>query len=239
MRTALKMGLATLAFAAVHSALASTTAKRRAARVAGERQAHAGYRLFFVGQALLTSGLLAAYGSKLPKHTLYRIDGVGAGLLRACQCVALFELWRAAHHVGVARLAGLENWRAWRERRPVPAGPYAQGPEIGPDGQLLIGAAFLWTRHPLNFLGIPIFWLTPHMTTRRLAFNLVSSVYFVLGSLHEEKRLKAGYGIRYRAYCNGPVSFFWPGKTIKRAVQPTISPISSVKAEAGMTARMP
>jgi hypothetical protein len=70
------MALATVAFALIHSALASRAAKRAAAAVAGERRAHAAYRLFYVGQSLLTFSLLLAYGRRLPAQTLYRRSGV-------------------------------------------------------------------------------------------------------------------------------------------------------------------
>lgn len=210
MRAAAGMGLATIAFAVLHSALATRTAKSVAARLVGEKRRDAGYRLFFVGQSLLTFSLLVAYGAGLPQRTLYRIRGPGALLLRAGQAAGVLHLLAAARQAGVARLAGLENLQAWRDGRQIPPGPVAQGPEMEPNGRLGIRGPFLWSRHPLNFSGIPIFWLTPHMTTRRLAFSLVSTLYFVLGSRHEEVRLKEAYREDYLAYCNGPVPFFWP-----------------------------
>ena len=48
------------------------------------------------------------------------------------------------------------------------------------------------------------------MTTRWLAFNLVSSVHFVMASLHEEARLEAAAGKRYRHYRRRGVPFVWP-----------------------------
>jgi methanethiol S-methyltransferase len=30
-------------------------------------------------------------------------------------------------------------------------------------------------RHPLNFHAVPLFWLTPHLTTRRFAFNVAAT----------------------------------------------------------------
>src|ERR1700712_2374479 len=49
MKTAGKMVCATVAFALLHSALASRAAKQAAAGIAGERRAHAGYRRFLLG----------------------------------------------------------------------------------------------------------------------------------------------------------------------------------------------
>ena len=75
MKTAGKMACATVAFALLHSALASRAAKQAAAAIAGERRTHAGYRLFYVGQSFLSFLALLAYGSRLPNRTLYRVDG--------------------------------------------------------------------------------------------------------------------------------------------------------------------
>ena len=92
MHTAWKIGLATAAFAVVHSALASDRAKRFAASAIGERRRDAGYRLFYVGQSVLTFGLLVAYGARLPSRTLYRVRGPAALALRAGQAAGLLHL---------------------------------------------------------------------------------------------------------------------------------------------------
>ncbi|MBV0882047.1 hypothetical protein KTQ42_22470 [Noviherbaspirillum sp. L7-7A] len=210
MKSTTKMALATTAFALVHSALASRAAKRHAARLLGQRRADAFYRLFFVGQSVLGFAGLIAYGARLPRRTLYQVSGPAVVLLRAGQAGGLAYLYAAARQPGVAYLAGIHNLQAWRYGLAMPAGPYAQGPERGPDGRLTVAGPYRWSRHPLNFCGIPIFWLTPHMTTRRLAFNLVSTAYFMLGSLHEEARLAAAYGAPYRRYQRSGVPFFWP-----------------------------
>ncbi|WP_334188991.1 methyltransferase family protein [Noviherbaspirillum sp.] len=210
MRPAAKIGLATVAFALLHSALASDRCKRLAGALVGERRRDAGYRMFYVCQSVATFGLLIAYGARLPARTLYRLHGPVALAMRAGQAAGLAHIVVAARQVGISRLAGLDNLRAGLRGDAMPAGPVAQGPERGADGRLTITGPFLWSRHPLNFSGIPIFWLTPHMTTRRLTFNLLSTAYFVLGSMHEEARLKAAYGGDYRDYTGSATPFFWP-----------------------------
>ncbi|WP_119153408.1 methyltransferase family protein [Caldimonas tepidiphila] len=234
MRTALKIVLATAAFAAVHSALASHAAKRAAANVLGERRQRALYRPFFVAQALLTTAALARYGSRLPKRTIYRLHGPAAWLCRAGQAAALLQVWAGAREVGVMRLTGLDGLAAWRRGGEPPEPPAAQGPELDPaSGRLTDGGPFRLSRHPLNFAGVPLFWLTPHLTTRRLAFNLASTVYFLAGSAHEAARLRAAYGTRYRAYEAGGVPFFFPRL---RVAQPDRPPLPPARSAAGLTA---
>lgn len=210
MRTAARICLATIAFAAVHSALASRSAKRLAARWLGDDRRDATYRVFFVMQSLAGFGALLAYGARLPTTTLYRIEGPGALLLRFGQAAGAAYLLIGLKEAGVAQWSGYANLQAWRRGLPMPPGPAAQGPELKQDGRLGIGGPYLHSRHPLNFAGIPIFWLTPHMTERRLAFNVVSTLYFLLGSKHEEIRLQDAYGDLYRQYVDRQVPFFVP-----------------------------
>jgi hypothetical protein len=229
MHTAVRMGLATLAFAALHSALASRRAKQIAATVVGEEKRDAAYRAFFIAQSLASASALVAYGALLPEQTIYRLTGAQAFLLRLGQAAGVFHLLAGLREAGFLQWTGIKNIQAWKSGKPIPPGPAAQGPEMGENGRLRVGPLFSRSRHPLNFSGIPILWLTPHLTTRRLAFNMVSTLYFLVGSLHEANRLKAEYGSLYRRYTDGPVPFFWPRIRTQAgtAVQPSDSPRQS------------
>jgi protein-S-isoprenylcysteine O-methyltransferase Ste14 len=220
MRTFAKIVLATAGFALVHSALATRSVKSAAGGLVGERRRDGAYRVFYVGQSLISFAALLAYAAHLPKRTLYRVNGPAALLMRMGQLAGVLHLLVGLRQIGFLRWAGIDNLRALQAGRPIPPGPVAQGPEIMESGRLSADGIFRWSRHPLNFSGIPIFWLTPHMTSRRLGFNLVSTVYFVLGSLHEEARLRRSYGNVYRAYCESPVPFFRPsGRAIKTSIR--------------------
>ena len=48
------------------------------------------------------------------------------------------------------------------------------------------------------------------MTTSLLAFNTAATIYLVIGSLHEEARLKEAFGEQYDAYLNTGVAFYVP-----------------------------
>jgi protein-S-isoprenylcysteine O-methyltransferase Ste14 len=210
MSGAIKMGLATAAFAVVHSVLASQRAKKSAARWLGKGESDAFYRLFYIVQSLVTFGLLLWYGVSLPGRVLYEVRGPLVLLLRAGQALGLAHALYAAYHGGIARLLGLTQLSAWRRGGPIPSGPVAQGPERNSSSRLNIGGPYYWSRHPLNFSPLPVFWLTPRMTTQRLVFNVVATLYLVLGSLHEEKRLRAAYGEAYAAYQQSGIPFYWP-----------------------------
>lgn len=211
MQTITKTAIATLAFAAIHSLLATRKAKHIAAGLIGPERSKATYRVFYVGQGLLSFAALIVYCSRLPVHTVYRVNGPGALLLRAGQAAGLAHLLFGLRQVGLTRWAGVDRLQAWRQGMAIPVAPVAQGPELADDGRLTTDGPYRWSRHPLNFSGVPLFWLTPHITTRRLAFNVVSTAYLMLGSLHEEARLRAAYGDAYERYMKSQVPFFWPG----------------------------
>jgi hypothetical protein len=211
MSSPLRIVAATALFALVHSALASRTVKTGVARRVGQRRVDAFYRPFYVAQSIVTSGALLAYGSTLPRRTVYRLRGPAAWLVRGGQLVAVLELARGIRTVGLARLVGADNLPALLRGDPVPPAPVTQGPERDPRTEgLRFGGPFRRSRHPLNFWAVPLFWCTPHLTTRRLAFNLAATAYLALGSRHEEARLVAAYGEDYLRYAVSGPAFFVP-----------------------------
>lgn len=87
---------------------------------------------------------------------------------------------------------------------------------------------FAWSRHPLNFVPVLIFWLSPKMTTNLAAFSLASTAYLVIGSIHEEARLQEVWGERYEEYRRSGVPFYWPcpahhpGETLRALSVPAV-----------------
>lgn len=206
----LKIAAATAVFGAVHSALASRRAKQSAARMFGERNRNGLYRVFFIGQSLVTFGMLMDFIRRQPGREIYRIEGPIKGLVYAADAAALLHATSAAKQVGIRRILGVESFLAWLGDGPVPVEPEAQGPALDEEGQERAIGPFAWSRHPLNFSPMVIFWLWPKMTTNMLAFNAVATVYLVFGSLHEEARLKEAFGEDYEAYRNSGVPFYVP-----------------------------
>src|SRR3954452_21040585 len=107
-RSMVKVAAATAAYGLVHSALASRSAKRAAARTFGERNRNGLYRVFYVGQSLVTCGGLAAYIRRQRSRELYRVGGPLAALMHAAQAAAAVYATAAARQVGIRRILGVE-----------------------------------------------------------------------------------------------------------------------------------
>ncbi len=189
---------ATILFAVVHSALASRRAKAFASRQLSERSRNALYRPFYLLQSAITVALLIAYLRSLPSRTLYQLQGPAVWPLRLGQFSALLWATGAAYHVGLTEILGLRGLLQWtRGDGFIPPEPEAQGPALGVQGAMRVRGPFRLSRHPLNLAPLPVLWLNPRMTTNLLAFNLLATVYLVLGSRHEEHRLRQAYGNPY------------------------------------------
>ena len=63
-----------------------------------------------------------------------------------------------------------------------------------------LGGPYLWVRHPLYFFSLVLIWTAPVISSDRLLFNALWTIWIVLGSYLEEKDLVAEFGERYRNY---------------------------------------
>jgi hypothetical protein len=121
--------------------------------------------------------------------------------------LACAELVRGLSAIGWSGFAGLPGVSAYiRGEDDVPMEPEGQGPSLRGDSVHIRGP-FRYSRHPLNALTIVLLWLNPRMTTTVLALNISSTVYLVLGSFHEEVRLRIRYGEAYERYVRSHVNF--------------------------------
>lgn len=59
---------------------------------------------------------------------------------------------------------------------------------------------YRWVRHPLYLFSLLMIWSHPHLTTDRLVFNVLWTVWVVIGTILEERDLVAHFGAAYREY---------------------------------------
>lgn len=65
---------------------------------------------------------------------------------------------------------------------------------------LKIRGPYRWVRHPLYLFMIVLFWSIPILTTDRVLFNVLWTIWVVVGTILEERDLVDDFGDAYRDY---------------------------------------
>lgn len=179
-----------VAFAVVHSLVAGSGLKRWLAGHLGERLVHGWYRLaynVFAGITLLPVLVLVAL---LPDRTLYSVGLPWSLLMVAVQLGGIAGLGVSLLMTDIGQFTGISQALAYLAGSPLPL----------PEPPLQAKGPYALVRHPLYTFSLLAIWPLPLMTVNVLAFNVAATVYFVAGSLVEERRLGRLYGEAYHAY---------------------------------------
>lgn len=171
--------LAWLSFGIGHSLLAGARRNRGVLAVTGRfhRIAYNLIALVHLGVVLAFGRWLAAgsAGFALPAWLLWMGDAMVVGGL--VLGLAALRSYRGAPFVGLAQLRG----------------------ESDDDEPLALGGLHRWMRHPLYSASFLILWGLAR-SPLGLATAIWASLYLVIGSRIEERRLIARYGEAYRTY---------------------------------------
>ena len=187
-------------WALVHSALASKQAKDLARRLAGPRYRDGLYRLAYNAQSVALLAWAARWFLRLPDHDLYTVRVPWYWLFRGAQAASLGVLLSGVRVIGVLDFAGITRLQGFLGGLDPGPEPEAQGPPINSANEVVKAGAFRFTRHPGNLGALGFFLFLPRMTANRAVLTALVAVYVVLGSLHEEYRLRAAYGAAYERY---------------------------------------
>jgi methanethiol S-methyltransferase len=172
------------AWSVFHSWLAAFSTKNLAERIFG-KSIHRYYRLLFIGVAVLTLLPILGMAALFPSRIIWTIPVPWLYLTLTLQALALLGLIVTVLQVDTLAFIGLSQ---------------LHHPDAEHKGELVTRGFYRWVRHPLYFFSLVLFWLLPLMTNVSLAFVIAASLYFVIGTLPEEKKLVEIYGQSYRQY---------------------------------------
>ncbi|MDP2215862.1 MAG: isoprenylcysteine carboxylmethyltransferase family protein [Methanolobus sp.] len=175
--------LCLLAFAAIHSIVASLRFKRFLRRRLGPR-VDTLYMPAFSIMAVLTILPLAYVLYKNPGPFLYIIPSPWRWLMVGGQLAAAI----------MAPMAFRDAPHRFRVSSQLSKSGTAEA------GRLDIRGVYRWVRDPFLLSGLVIMWLTPFMTANLLIIYILTTIYLYLGSRHWESRLVAQFGDEYREY---------------------------------------
>lgn len=181
---------AMLLFGVFHSLTAALVLKAGVAALVGERLYLGLYRLFYNLLSVITLLPVAWLLLRQPGELIWQISGLGAGLLLALRAIAALGVLVALLQIDLLRFAGLRQALAYVAGEPLPL----------PEEALSLRGLYGVVRHPLYFFSLLFLWATPSLSAAGLGFNLGATLYFLLGSLVEERKLLRQFGPAYRAY---------------------------------------
>lgn len=180
--------LAVALYGALHSFLASHTLKRWAERQFGDA-AQRYYRLAFIALATLTTLPLLVLPLILPDRLIYTIPFPWVLLTLAVQGLALVGLLASVGLTGMASFLGLRQLR-----HPLPLLGRSQ------PAQLVTSGFYRYVRHPIYTFSFLLIWLLPVVTWNLLGLMIGLTLYTLVGTLLEERKLADEFGEAYAEY---------------------------------------
>ena len=176
--------IAVAVYGALHSLLASNPVKQAFQRAFGQTSDRF-YRLFFNIVGGLTFLPVLAVTALDPGQTLYHLAWPWALLTSVGQVLAAILLLLGLLQTDSLHFLGLRQ---------------ISHPEASDRSGLVINGLYCHVRHPLYSAGLLFIWLSPLMTTSLLALNLGLTLYIIIGSIFEERRLVGQFGQAYVDY---------------------------------------
>lgn len=185
-------------WALVHSLTAGPRAKQAFGERFGDRAFHGLYRLLYNIFSLITFLLIMTLlAAIVPDRLLYSIPMPYRLINYGAQAIGGLGLVYALWQTDVLSFAGIRQFIR-----------YVSGAVIvEPPARFITTGTYGLVRHPLYLFSMLFLWAKPDMTLQSLVLYVYVTVYFYLGSLHEERRLATEFGDAYTAYKQRVPSF--------------------------------
>ena len=147
------------------------------------------YRLGYVLFSLVTLLPMLWYTKTVPQHLVV----APSSALQGFQMIFFF--YALVFFIGGLRVYDLSVFLGLQELRDYRVGCKSTSPILKQTGILR------FVRHPWYSGGIALLWAMPTLTDVSLVTRTLLTCYLVVGTLLEERKLKASLGEPYRAYC--------------------------------------
>ena len=132
---------------------------------------------------------------------LYEFHGLSRWIARSFFFLAIAGLCWGVY--------ALKNFDAFGR---IPISDHLNGKQRQPQ-RLAVYGPYLWVRHPLYFFVLLLIWSCPDLTLDRFIFNVLWTVWMIIGTVLEEKDLLSDFGDDYRKYKSRvPMLIPWKGR---------------------------
>jgi hypothetical protein len=193
-----------IGYFALHSILASLAVKRRAAATWPNLMPY--YRLVFniLAALLLLPILWLTYRD--PGPILWRWQGIAAWLANGLALAAVFGFWLSLKSYDMQEFFGFRQLKFHIRR-------------VEDQERFHLSRFHRHVRHPWYFFGLVMIW-TRDMSAATLLASMMITLYFIVGSRLEEKKLLVYHGDTYRRYMAhvpGLIPLPWKSLTAEEA----------------------
>lgn len=179
-----------LVYGLFHSITAALGFKNWMRQVLGERLFLGTYRLIYSAISTLMLLPIIAYVGMHPGAIIWEVKMPYALGLLVLQGLGGLGLLISILQIDGMRFLGVRQFFAYLNGDPLP---------LPPEALQKLGVYAL-VRHPLYLFSMMALWPVPVMTETSLGFIVGISLYFVLGSLWEERKLRQEFGEIYEQY---------------------------------------
>ena len=191
-----------LGYFALHSMLASLRVKHKLAELRPDLVP--AYRLTFNTLAVLLLLPILWLMYRTPGPTLWRWDGAAAWLANGMALAAMLGFLRTLKFYDMQEFLGLRQWHVHTRR-------------VEDLEHFHLSPFHRFVRHPWYFFGLVLIW-TRDMNASLLLSSVMMTLYFMIGSRLEEKKLLVYHGEAYRRYmARVPGLLPLPWKTLSAA----------------------
>ncbi len=190
------LALGWIAFVTLHSVLISIAVTDFAQRRLGRHYRF--YRLFYNAVALITIAPLLVYTARMAGPAFFTWSGPLVGLKWLTNLAGVLLFAAALRHYSFLHLLGARQ--ILEGDRPIAAAP----------GGIVSKGVLGLIRHPFYSGALLLFW-AQDLDGTRLMVNTILTVYVVIGTRLEERKLIREFGDEYIAY-QKQVSMFFPWK---------------------------
>lgn len=197
-----------LAYFASHSVLASLAMKRWVASAFPNLMPY--YRLTYNGLAVILLLPVLGWMFLFPGPQLWRWQGIGFWLANGLALAALYGFWRSLEYYDMTEFMGFRQLKTQTRR-------------VEDQEHFHLSPFHRMVRHPWYFFGLILIW-TRDMNAAMLLSAVMMSLYFLVGSRMEEKKLVVYHGEVYRRYMEKvpgliPLPWKWLGAGEQQALE--------------------
>ncbi len=184
------VALTMLGYGLLHSWLASTRLKQSIRHLVGDQRYYGLYRASYNLIAIVT--LFPALGLVVFRsgNILWQVTGASRYFLLFIQVVGVIGVIVSLFQIQLGQFIGLSQAIAYLRGQPLPL----------PEEPLQFGGLYRLVRHPLYLFSLLVIWPMSTMSEALFAFNICTTIYFIAGSVLEERKLATLYGEAYRNY---------------------------------------